>query len=128
MMNLFEKTSMNGLWLKNRLIRSATGENLATAKGNLPKELINTYIELAQGGVGAIILGFTSVAAVDHFRKGLMRLHDDCLIPEYQNLVKEVHKYNCVTLVQLALGIYLKETQTGQYAEIKPNDMTRKRA
>jgi len=124
MKSIFDEMDMNGLNLKNRLIRSATGENLATEGGNIPKDLFDTYIELAQGGVGTIIFGFTSVAAVDHFRTGLMRLHNDSLIPEYQKLVDEVHKYDCIAMPQLALGTFIKETSSGKLTEIIPDDMT----
>ena len=125
MKTLFDKTDMNGLKLKNRLIRSATGENLATEGGNIPQDLYDTYIKLAQGGIGTIIFGFTSVAPVDHFKTGLMRLHDNSLIPEYHKLVEEVHTYDCVAIPQLALGVYMKANTSGQYAEVRPDDMTK---
>lgn len=123
MKTLFEKTTLGNLKLKNRLVRSATGENLATAEGHIPKELIDTYVGLAKGGVGMIIVGFTSVAPVDHFREGLMRLHDDALIPEYSVLAEEIHKYDCIAMPQLALGIYLKHDKNGRLVELEPDQM-----
>ena len=37
--------------------------------------------ELAQGGVGGIIIGFTSVALNEFCFGGMMRLYEDMLIP-----------------------------------------------
>jgi len=123
MKTLFDETLMGSLRMKNRLVRSATGENLATEKGNLPKDLVDIYTDLAKGGVGMIIFSFTSVDSVDFAREGLLRLHDDSLVPEYRKLVEEIHKYDCVAMSQLALGIYLKQTETGQSISLEPNEM-----
>jgi 2,4-dienoyl-CoA reductase-like NADH-dependent reductase (Old Yellow Enzyme family) len=122
--SIFDETTMGGLKMKNRLVRSATGEALATEKGNIPKDLFDSYVELAKGGSGMIIFAFTSVAPVDFSRDGLFRLHDDSLIPEYRSLVDEVHKYDCVALTQLALGIYLKQTESGSLEQLSPDQMT----
>lgn len=114
---------MNGLKLKNRLVRSATGENLATAEGHIPEDLFTIYSELAEGGTGLIITSFTSVAPVDHFNNGLLRLHDDSLIPEYRKLTDEIHRYGAATMPQLALGIYQRLGKDGHYRHIPVNDM-----
>ena len=71
MKTIFDETLMGGLRMKNRLVRSATGENLATEKGNLPKDLVDIYTDLAKGGVGMIIFSFTSVDSVDFGKEGL---------------------------------------------------------
>ena len=125
MKSIFDATVMGGLKMKNRLVRSATGENLATENGNIPPALHNTYLELAKGGAGMIILGFTSVAPIDHFRTGLMRLHDDALIAEYSNLAEAIHKYDCVAMPQLALAIYYKKASSGQWIERDINEMSK---
>ena len=59
---IFEPAKLNNIVLKNRLIRSATWEGLADIDGHIPDKLYDTYEELAKGGIGAIITGFTSVA------------------------------------------------------------------
>lgn len=109
MSTLFDQTMLGRLPMKNRLVRSATGENLATAEGHIPQDLTDTYVQLAKGGVGMIILGFTSVAPVDHFREGLMRLHDDALIPEYHKLAEILHEYCCIVVHSLLLVFILKK-------------------
>ena len=125
MKSVFDETVMGGLRLKNRLVRSATGENLATEAGNIPPDLFNTYMDLANGSVGMIILGFTSVAQIDHFRKGLMRLHDDALIPEYRKLAEAIHTFDCVAMPQLALATYYKKANCGQWTDYDIDEMSK---
>lgn len=123
MKTLFEETDLNGLRMKSRLVRSATGENLATPEGHIIDDLMTVYKELAEGGVGMIILSFTSVAPVDHFNDGLLRLHDDSLIPQYEKLVHEIHEHDCRVMPQLALGIYQRLDGNGHYQKVDVNRM-----
>lgn len=123
MKTLFDETIMGGIKLKNRLVRSATGENLATPEGHIPEDLFDIYQGLAKGGVGLIMLSFTSVAPVDHFNDGLLRLHDDSLLPEYKNLADEIHRYDCAVMPQLALGIYQRKNIDGSYTKVGINQM-----
>lgn len=123
MKTIFDETNLGGMKVKNRLMRSATGENLATPEGHIPEDLMTIYRELAEGGVGLITLSFTSVAPVDHFDDGLLRLHDDALIPEYKKLVDMIHQYDCRVMPQLALGMYKKQSSFGSYKQIKVDQM-----
>ena len=60
-MKIFENAKLGKINLKNRLIRSATWENLAKIDGSIDEKTYKIYSELADGGVGAIITCFTSV-------------------------------------------------------------------
>ena len=124
MKKVFENININGLNLKNRLVRSATWEGLGEVDGGLPKEVYEIYEELAKGGVGAIITGFTSVAANDYYFDGMMRLSDDKLIPQYKKLVDIIHQENVAAIAQLALGAYYRKCDNGRYAEVIVDDMT----
>ena len=84
MKNIFDAIEMKNLKLKNRLIRSATWEGIAKLDGSIDNETYKIYSELAKGGVGAIITGFTSVAIDDFYFGGMMRLADDRLISQYK--------------------------------------------
>lgn len=116
MKKLFEPVSLNALKLNNRLIRSATWEALGREDGSLPEEIYEIYEELARGGVGAVITGFTSVASNDRFFGGMMRLSDDFLIPQYKRLTDIIHAEDCPVIAQLALGAYYREAGCGQSA------------
>ena len=64
MATLFESTSINGMDLKNRLVRSATHEGMSDAKGFPKKDLFKLYERLARGGVALIITGYSFVAGI----------------------------------------------------------------
>ena len=91
MKKLFEQIKVKNLVMKNRLIRSATWEGIANPDGSITDEAYEIYSELAKGGIGAIITGFTSVALHDYYFDGMMRLCDDALIPQYRKLVDIIH-------------------------------------
>ena len=106
MKKIFDEVNLNGLHLKNRLIRSATWEGLADDAGHMPEKLYEIYTDLAKGGVGCIISGFTSVADNDHYFGGIARLSNDGLIAEHKRLTDIAHAENCKIIAQLALGEY----------------------
>ena len=124
MKKIFEQFEMKNIVARNRLVRSAKGEGIANTDGSVTKEAYDIYEELADGGVGAIITGFTSVALHDYYFDGMMRLCDDALIGQYKKLVDVIHAKNCPVITQLALGAYYRETN-GRYMQVEPDQMTR---
>ena len=55
MSKLFEPSSINGIELSNRFVRSATWEGMATDDGAVTPKLTETLVALARGGVGLIM-------------------------------------------------------------------------
>lgn len=106
MKQLFDQTEIKGLKLKNRIFRSATWEGLANEDGSITIELEDIYIDLAKGGVGAIITGYTSPSSVEHDLPWIMRLADDSVIPAYKQFTEKIKAYNCAILAQLCISSY----------------------
>ena len=52
---------IGNLEIKNRFVRSATYEGMATEEGYVTEKLIELYKKLAEGGVGLILTGYTYV-------------------------------------------------------------------
>lgn len=123
MKHVFEPVKMNHIELKNRLVRSATWEGIANPDGSVTKEAYDIYEELAKGGVGAIITGFTSIALTDFYFDGMMRLCNDALIPQYKKLADIIHAEGTPAITQLALGAYYRE-KNGRFQRVEPDDMT----
>ncbi|MBR6707519.1 MAG: NADH:flavin oxidoreductase [Clostridia bacterium] len=121
---LFDPIQLKHLSVKNRLVRSATWEGIASPDGSLPEEAYEIYEELAGGGVGTIITGFTSIAANDHYFEGMMRLCDDALVPQYKRLTDLIHAHDTAVIAQLALGAYYRPMDGGRYLQVEPDDMT----
>ena len=120
---IFEDINLKSMTLKNRLVRSATWEGIANPDGSITEESYEIYDELAKGGVGAIITGFTSVALNDYYFGGMMRLSDDNLIPQYKKLTDIIHSYNIPVITQLALGAYYRPAGS-RFEQVEPDNMT----
>ena len=124
MKTLFDTVNLNHLTLKNRLVRSATWEALASPDGSLPDSIFPIYEDLANGGVGLIITGFTSVSDYDIYFDGMMRLSNDTVIPQYQKLTDLVHSHGTPVITQLALGGYYVPDASGHLHERNIDEMT----
>jgi 2,4-dienoyl-CoA reductase-like NADH-dependent reductase (Old Yellow Enzyme family) len=88
---LFEPIEINNMRLKNRLVRSATYEALATEDGKTTDQLINVYKKLVAGGVGLIIQGFAYVQEDGRGLRFQTGISSDNHIPGLKRLVDEVH-------------------------------------
>ena len=121
--NILDETTMGGIPMKNRLVRSATWENLVDRNGLFDENFIQLYEKLAEGGVGLIITGFTTVSDMDDDFGGMMRLDNDELIPQFQKLVQAVKKFDCPIIPQLALGSYRKKDANGVHRKIEITEM-----
>lgn len=124
MKKIFEAVQLPHLHLKNRLVRSATWENAAKPDGGLLDASYKIYEELAKGGVGAIITGFTSVDGEDVYFPGMMRLSDDALLPDYAKLTDIIHRENVPVIAQLALGGFYRPDAAGRMQQLEPDDLT----
>ena len=123
-MKIFENANLGKINLKNRLIRSATWEGIADIDGSIDEKTYKIYDELAKGGVGAIITGFTSILTNDFYFGGMMRLSEDFLIPQYKKLVELIHAENCKVIAQLALGAFYKNISEKRFMEIDENNLS----
>ena len=123
MKEIFDRVKMKNLVTRNRLVRSATWEGIASPDGGIANNAYEIYEELASGGVGAIITGFTSVSDHDFYFDGMMRLSRDELIPAYQKLVEVIHREHCPVITQLALGAYYRSMADGKFRQVEPDDM-----
>lgn len=104
MKNLFDKTNINGMQLRNRFIRSATWENKATDDGHMTFELYSIYEELARNEVGMIITGYANIVSEEKPNPGMMGIYEDSFIEEYKKLTDLVHQYNSKIVLQVAYG------------------------
>ena len=102
MSKLFEATTLNGMILKNRFVRSATAEGVATEEGEATPRLINLMAELAEGNVGLIITGHAYVAKRGQATPAQLGIYDEKLIPGLRAMVDAVHEKDGKIVAQLA--------------------------
>jgi 2,4-dienoyl-CoA reductase-like NADH-dependent reductase (Old Yellow Enzyme family) len=100
---LFSPKKIGNVQIKNRIVRSATFERKAEKYGHISTELIEHFKELAKGGSGLIITGFTAVDPSGTVSSNQTCLYDDSFIPGQKKLVDSVHDYSDIKIaIQIA--------------------------
>ncbi len=89
---LFEPSSIGGMALKNRIIRSAFLENMATPEGLPTDDTLKLYERLARGGVGLIITGMAYVHPGGRGQPLQHGAHADAMIPAWRRITDSVHQ------------------------------------
>ena len=88
--------------VRNRILRSATWEALADAKGYMSEKQYRIYDQLAKNEVGLICTGY---ARVDEDRlPARWAFMTTLFIPQYQELTRRVHDYGAKIMMQIAYG------------------------
>jgi 2,4-dienoyl-CoA reductase-like NADH-dependent reductase (Old Yellow Enzyme family) len=101
MARLFEETAINGMTMANRMVRSATWEGMCDQDGRPTARLINCYRDLAVGGIGLIVSGYTFVRPEGKGLPGKMGIHTDDFAGDYQDLTGAIHAAGGKIAVQL---------------------------
>ncbi|MBW1892531.1 MAG: NADH:flavin oxidoreductase [Deltaproteobacteria bacterium] len=114
--NVFEESKIGSIRLNNRVIRSATTLGLGDPNGNPTKELGDAYAELAMGGVGAIITGFSIVQknGVPGIPNALLIDQDD-QVRAYRKMSEAAHLHNTPIIMQIGhAGRQTRRAITGE--------------
>jgi 2,4-dienoyl-CoA reductase-like NADH-dependent reductase (Old Yellow Enzyme family) len=101
MATLFDKTTIKGMTLRNRLVRSATWEGMCEQDGKPTGKVVKWYQNLAQGGVGLIISGYAFVRPEGKQLPGKMGIHTDSFAADFENLTRAVHDAGGKVAIQL---------------------------
>ena len=104
MKTLFDTTELGSLILKNRFVRSATWEGMATEGGAVTEELIEMMLELVHGEVGLIITGYAYVSPEGQASRGQMAVHDDRCLPGLTRMAQAVHAAGGKIALQIVHG------------------------
>jgi len=101
MATLFETSTIGGMVLANRLVRSATWEGMSDPDGRPTARMAGLYDTLARGGVGLIISGFAYVRPDGKQLPGKMGIHTDDFADDYRRITEAVHAAGGKIAVQL---------------------------
>ena len=121
MSKLFEATKLNRMTLKNRFVRSATAEGMATDDGECTPQLTNLMAELAERGVGLIITGHAYVTKRGQATPWQLGIYDNKLIPGLRRMTDEVHQRDGKIVVQLAHSGILANPKLTSDAPLGPS-------
>ncbi len=87
--------------VKNRIIRSATMENMADPEGLPTDDTLGLYERLARGGVGLIITGMAYVNPGGRGQPLQHGAHTDAMIPAWRRITDSVHELGGKIAMQL---------------------------
>jgi 2,4-dienoyl-CoA reductase-like NADH-dependent reductase (Old Yellow Enzyme family) len=104
MNKLFESSSINGMLLKNRFVRSATWTAMATEDGFMTDKLRDLIVNVAKGGVALVVPDFAPVLKSGQTSIRQLGLYKDELIPGLSSLVDAVHAAGSKIVIQLVHG------------------------
>lgn len=123
MTKLFEPTTINGMQLPNRFVRSATYEAMAGTDGTVKEQLLHCMADLARGKVGLIITGHAHVALEGQAGPRQMGIYSDTLIEGLGQLTAVVHEHGGIVAVQLAHAGN-KAIGAGEHAPLGPSEVS----
>ena len=123
MHKLFKPGSIGNIQLKNRLIRSATWEGMCDPDGRPTAKLIQYYADLAKGGIGFIISGYTYVRLEGKQNPGKMGLYSDEFAVEFKELTKTVHDNGSKIAIQLVHAGGQANSNSAGTTPLAPSDI-----
>ncbi|MBB6622436.1 NADH:flavin oxidoreductase [Clostridium gasigenes] len=123
MKTLWDKTNIGNMELKNRFFRGALWEDLADEKGHMTPELSYIYEELAKGGVGTIITGYSFVTRDEQPNPGMMGIYDDSFIDEYKKNTDKIHSLGANIIMQIVYGGFMTTFNVGERTIGGPSTM-----
>jgi 2,4-dienoyl-CoA reductase-like NADH-dependent reductase (Old Yellow Enzyme family) len=122
---LFSPEKIGNVEIKNRIVRSATFEHRAEKYGYVGQKILDFYDELARGGTGLIITGFTGIDPSATGSPYQLRLDNDSYSSGHKKLVKIVHDQPQVKLAMQIVHMG-RQCEHPKYPPIAPSPIPEK--
>jgi len=117
MSRLFEPSTIKGMKLANRFVRSATWTGMATQAGACTPRLLEVMARLAKGGVGLIITGHAYVRPEGQAGLRQLGIYEDELVEGLRDMARVVHNHGSRIVLQIAhAGIFAVTDLTARMA------------
>lgn len=103
MVSLFDPGKIGTLEVNNRMIRTASHEGLADARGAPTEAQFQFYGGFVEGGIGLVITGYAGIqqngkSALYH----MTMIDSDALIPSHKAMVERIHAIGGKIVLQIA--------------------------
>ena len=121
---IFRPLTINGLTLKNRVVRSSLGGRVDYYDGSMSEARIAWERRFARGGVAAIISSNSGIRPDGAAVPGYATIDDDRTIPSWRRLVSEVHRYDCRYIIQLHFSGRQRDLPRKEYFGVPPPGAT----
>jgi len=93
---------IGSLEIRNRIVMSPMGSNLAQEDGHLGERIVRYYEERAKGGVGLIIVGVGAISfPAGACNPNQIAISDDAFLPGLSELTRRVHAAGTKIAIQL---------------------------
>jgi len=100
--HLLAPGNIGSLELRNRIVMSPMGSNLAERDGQLGERIKRYYEERARGGVGLIIVGVGAIAfPAGACNPNQIAISDDVYLPGLRDLADRIHRHGAKLAIQL---------------------------
>lgn len=100
-MRILQPIKMNNKICKNRVVMAAHSYGYVDSNGIPTDSLVDYLVERAKGGVGMMVMGGTSVTKESTLVEHIAANISDEIIPVYQKISTQVHRYGALILDQL---------------------------
>lgn len=116
----FSDAKLNGLTLKNRLIKAGTFENM-TPRGMPGDHLLKFHSGLADGGIGMTTLGYCAIEADGRLNANMMYMHEGIREP-LTKVIDQLHQKGTKVSGQMGhCGGFTKNTELQHKRPLGPN-------
>ena len=121
---MFRPLTINGLTLKNRVVRSSLGGRVDYYDGSMSEARIAWERRFAKGGVAAIISSNSGIRPDGAAVPGYATIDDDRTIPSWRRLVSEVHRDDCRYIIQLHFSGRQRDLPRKEFTDVPPPGAT----
>ncbi len=112
---LFESSKINKMEIRNRFVRSATWEGMASEDGACTSQLLRLTTDLAKGGVGLIISSHAYVRKDGQAGPWQLGVYTDELVAGLKDMTRAVHDNGSRILLQIAhAGFFANDKLIGK--------------
>ncbi len=101
---LFDSITINGMTVRNRIVMPPMDTSYGSTDHEVTEQLIEYHRRRAQGGVGLIIVEYTSVDPGGRCTATHLGIYNDHFIPGFKRLTEAVHKYGAKIALQIHHG------------------------
>ena len=115
---IFQPLAINGLTLKNRIVRSSLGGRVDYYDGSMSEARLAWDTRFARGGVAAIISSNAGIRTDGIAVPGYASIDHDRTIASWRTLVGAVHEYDCRYIIQLHFSGRQRDLPRKEYAGV----------
>src|ERR1044071_6003041 len=123
---IFQPLTINGLRLKNRVVRSSIGGRVDFYDGSMSEARIAWERRFARGGIAAIISSNVGIRTDGIAVPGYASIDHDRTIPSWRRLIEEVHRHDCRYIIQLHFSGRQRDLPRKEFLGVNPPSSTDK--